>query len=516
MNKPLIIGILLTGMLAVSILVGYSQNWFTQPNNSPSTTATSQPQTTNHPETTNQPEPTNQPAATPTAPTTTTAPTTPVTPTQPPASTQSPISTINMTLEVYGNANMDDAVDQNDITYTLNIINGIAATTRFADANNDGKIDQADVDQINHIIAGTARYILLLDGNGQLINVSLPKNRIVVEYIQNAELIRILGLESKVVGVDYCVNMLKSLYFPEYASQIVSVGQMYTPDYEAVLNLAPDILLTFSSATSEKASKLPGVDVVFLGLYYPNVTNPEDSRFLQGVLKAGYIFNKVTEARNYANWLLNLTKTISSRTSVLTEKPRVFMTNYPYDASTTVTAYATIDTLGQVCILAGGGNIASVLSGYPNASSFKVDSEWIIQQDPEYIFLHTVRYTFSGVMRADPAQGLDVDDPTSIRNCLNTYLARPEFAGVSAFKNGKVYIIAGDFRNNAMGGVLGAVYLAKILHPTLFVDLNPEAIHQEYITRFLRLNYNLNQHGVFLYPPLNINSNLVGIPDAYA
>ncbi|MGB9842328.1 MAG: ABC transporter substrate-binding protein, partial [Candidatus Bathyarchaeales archaeon] len=86
-------------------------------------------------------------------------------------------------------------------------------------------------------------------------------------------------------------------------------------------------------------------------------------------------------------------------------------------------------------------------------------------------------------------------------------------ASVNAFKNNRVYIIAGDFRNNAMGGVLGAVYLSKVLYPNLFSDWNPQAIHQEYITKFLRLNYNLDVHGVFLYPALNINGDLVGIPN---
>jgi len=341
---------------------------------------------------------------------------------------------------------MDDKIDQSDADYVTRIIAGTASATRFADANNDGKINQTDTDQIDAIIAGTATQIALLDGNGNTITVSLPVNRIIVEYIQNAELVRVLGLESKVVGVDYCVDKLKSIYFPENAASIVSVGQMYTPDYETVLSLNPDVLLTFSNtpaAIAEKASKLPGVDVVFLGLYYPNVTNPEDSAFFQGILKAGYIFNNVPKATEYANWLLSLTQTIRAKTSTLTEsqKQTVLLTNYPYTASTTIKAYATIDTLGQVCILSGGANIAASLPTYLNASSVNVDAEWIIQQDPDYIFLHTVHYTFSGITYADPAQGLDVNDITSIRQCLQNYTSQPMFANLKAVKNNHVYII---------------------------------------------------------------------------
>lgn len=432
--------------------------------------------------------------------------------------TQPQETSLNLTLEVYGNANMDDKINQDDIDYLNNIIAGTNSTTTFADANKDGTINQADIEQTTNIINGNAAYINLLDGNGAEITVTLPATRIVIEYIQNAELVRILQLEDQVVGIDYCVDKLKSIYFPNNTN-IVTVGQMYNPDYETVLSLNPDILLTFSNtaaAISEKASKLPGVNVVFLGLYYPNVTNPEDSSFMQGILKAGYIFNRVTQATDYANWLLDLTSTINAKTNTLLENETksVLLTNYPYTVSTTIKAYATIDTLGQVCILAGGSNIAESVSGYLTLSSVPVDAEWIIAQDPDYIFLHTVHYTFSGLTYADPAQGLDVSDTASINACLQNYTSQTAFANLKAVKNNHVYIIAGDFRNNAMGGVLGAVYIARILYPDLFSDLNPQEIHQEYVTKFLRLNYDLDEEGVFLYPSITVNGDTVGIPNS--
>jgi iron complex transport system substrate-binding protein len=535
MNKTAIIGIALTIILVSSVLIGYSQNWFQTPAENiqpevtptPTTIATQQPTTTPTTQATSEPTPTNTPQTTPTSepqttPETTTTPQ-PTETTQPaitpqPTTTPTPTSpqvSINLTLEVYGNANLDYTIDQKDIDYVNGIISGTNTTTTYADANQDGKIDQADIQQIQALINGNAPYVLLLDGNGAQLNVTLPVTRIVVEYIQNAELMRVLQLENEVVGVDFCVDQLRYIYFPNN-TDIVSVGQMYTPDYEAVLNLNPDVLLTFSSATAEKASKLHGVDVIFLGLYYPNVTSPESSKFIQGVLKAGYIFDRVPQANEYATWLLNLTQTISNKTSTLTDsqKQTVFLTNYPYTPSSTMTAYATIDTLGQVCILAGGSNIASVLPSYLNSSSAKVDAEWLLSQDPDYIFLHTVRYTFSGITYADPAQGLDVNDTASIISCLQDWCSQPAYANLKAVQNGHVYIITGDFRNNAMGGVLGAVYLAATLYPDLFSNLNPEAIQQEYITHFMRLNYDLSTEGVFMYPGLNINGNIVGVPDS--
>jgi iron complex transport system substrate-binding protein len=513
MKKITIATILLITIVVISsVVIGYSQNWFQTTSPTPTPTATPQPTPTEQPTAT----PTTKPTAT-AHPTSTVQPTATVQPTPVPTTQPTTVSDMNLTLEVYGNANMDDKIDSSDVTYVQQIISGSKTSTQFADANQDGVIDANDVSQINALINGQASKIYLLDGNKQNISVNLPANRLVVEYNQNTELVRILGVENLVVGIDSGVVPVKTLFFPDNAANITSVGGMSSPDYEAVLNLHPTTLLVFSpgsgtSATvAEKASKLPGVDVVYLGLYNPNVTKPEDSRFIQGILKAGYIFNKVPIATEYANWILNLTSTINAKVNTIPENQRhtVLITNSPTLGS--AKAYVALDTLGQACILAGGTNIANAPAG-STAFSVTLDTEYVVSQNPDYIFLHTVRYTYGGGTN-EPAQGIDANDPTGMNNTLQQYVSQPSFANLTAVKNNHVYMIAGDFRNNAMGGTLGAVYMAKVLYPDVFADLNPQAIHQEYMTRFLRLNYNLDTNGVFLYPAITVNGDTVGIPN---
>jgi len=462
MKNTVVIGAVLAILIVSSVAIGYSQNWF-MPRETP------------------QDEPTP----------------------------------LNLVLEIYGNANMDDAVDEDDEAYIQKIIAGTANSTTYADANKDGVINNNDIAQIRAIAGGAASYIILLDGNGALMNISLPKSRIVVEYLANAELVRILNIEDSVVGIDFAIDQLKSFYFPENANSLTTVGNMWSPDYELVLSLDPDCILTFSKDTATKAANLPGVDVIYLGLYYPNVTDPESSDFMQGILKGGYIFNRIDEATTYANWILNITETLRSVSSVIptNDSQTVFISNYPYAWSTTITAWCPVDTLGQVAILSGASNIASSLLGFETAASLKVDLEWLVEADPDYIFLHTVRYTYSGLTYDDPAHGYNVNDITSIVTCLNDWNAHAEFANLTAVQNNHVYIIAGDFRNNAMGGTLGAVYMAKILYPTLFPNLDPESIHHEYVTKFLRLDYDLDEQGVFMYPSILVGNNTVGIPE---
>ncbi|MDH5806421.1 MAG: ABC transporter substrate-binding protein [Candidatus Methanomethylicaceae archaeon] len=422
------------------------------------------------------------------------------------------------TLEIYGNANMDEVIDEKDITFLRQIIDGKINATEFADANRDGKIDLADVEQVLAIINGNASYIWILDGNKQPVKVKLPVNRIGVEYLSNAELMRILGVEDKVVAVDFAPYQLRNFYFPDRADKIINLGNMFKPDYEFLNSLNLDILFTFSFDIAEKREKLVGVDVVFLGLYWPDVINVNESRFIQGIMKAGYILGKVEKAREYVDWLLNLIDLIKNRTSKLSdaEKPMVLMTGmvgYLTDPQQkTLRTYTLRDPLSQMCILAGGKPIAEELKDWSGPGYYTtVDLEWVLGKNPDYIFVHTVRYTYGGGTLL-PAYGYDVNDISSLNEVWTKITSLPMLSNIKAVKNNNLYIIAGDFRNNAMGGVLGAVYIAKILHPNLFSDMNPRDIHQEYITKWMRIDYDLKKAGTFIYPPIKIGQEVIGIP----
>jgi len=106
-----------------------------------------------------------------------------------------------------------------------------------------------------------------------------------------------------------------------------------------------------------------------------------------------------------------------------------------------------------------------------------------------------------------------VDDPSQIAAERENVLNRPELADVKAVKEGKVYMMDYKLFSYSQSMIVGAMYLAKWIYPDL--DLNPEAIHQEYLNRFQHLDYDLNEHGVFAYPPIEIDGGLAGIPDKY-
>ncbi|MCK9439890.1 MAG: ABC transporter substrate-binding protein [Methanothrix sp.] len=419
-------------------------------------------------------------------------------------------------LHIFGNANMDGIVDQSDIVFLKAIIEGKEKSTELADANFDGKVDAKDITQVEMIINETESNLTILDGNNLPITIKKPVERIVVEYLDNADLVQILKKTDKVVGVDLAVAKSPA-EFPALSGR-TSVGAMHKePDYEKVLSLNPDILLAFSNVTAEKKKNLPGVSVLFAGLYYPDLLNPETSAFTDAVRKLGYVLDARQDAEEYTQWhiaSLNKLKDMAAKIPD-NDKPTVLVAAYPEADEKTIFTFAKIDTLSSMVELAGGKTVAANLPDFmKSAYRIEVDPEWVLQEDPEYIILLVVATTYSGLV-LDPPSGYDADNATGMKEALEAFMDRPEYANLTAVRNGHVYIVSGNMRNDASKGLIGAAYLAKIFHPDE-VELDPEDLHQEYLQSFLGLNYDLDQHGVFIYPPLiKDQGELAGVPDSY-
>ncbi len=354
--------------------------------------------------------------------------------------------------------------------------------------------------------------IKIKDGNGNPVKIRKPVKRIIVEYMDNAELVRILGRADRIVGVagyDYGFQECKR-QFPEIRKK-PSVGYPWALDYEAILGLNPDLLLTFTGDNSSKRAKLPGVNVVFLGLYNPDLLNPEQSSFIKGIRNAGKILDAQARADQYIRWYTNLIKRIKCKTSKIEEKkkPKVVVSSFPQcnSAASGYCAYSKKDTLTQASIIAGGDNLVKTLPEPANeTSSIPVDVEWLIKHNPDIIILHAVD--------AVDLYGYEADNLSGLRKALKRYLEHPELKHINAVKNKRVYIFDGHFRNDASGGVLAAAYMARLFHPQRFKDLDPEAVHQKYL-EMQNLKYNLDKHGIFVFPPLKSDNNLMGIPEQY-
>ena len=375
-------------------------------------------------------------------------------------------------LGIYGNANEDNTIDMGDVVYTKLAIFGKKPKTKLCDAKYDGRINVLDVIQTKLIILGKEKELTVIDFNERIVTVKKPVEGIISLSSGCAEAIKAIGAKDKVVARN---RDMDGVFFPEL-SKLPSVGSFFNPDYEKILELQPDIVTSYTARTLEEKLEPAGIAVVCLHCYRPDRVEEE-------IKKLGYILDKRGRAEEFIDFFQSYIVTINERVEGLSEED---MTQVYFEG------YGDYMTCGkgsqeyQMATMAGGINIAADLPVIGGV----VDPEWIIEQNPDIILKMAPR---------DLSCGYDEDNPAEMKAKREDIMSRPGFDHISAVENDNVYLIARDIIPHPAFFV-GVTYMAKWFYPELFEDLDPRAIHQEYLTRFLGLDYDLDEHGVFVYP----------------
>lgn len=390
------------------------------------------------------------------------------------------VSAADFTLDLFGNANMDDIIDSNDITYVEGILNNTNKQTDLADANQDGKVDKSDVDRIEQIIAGTESELYYIDCNGKTSRVKHPLQKIIIQYDNTAEIIRILGAEDRVVGVDSegGAGAIQKYprYFPEF-NKTTSIGNRNECNAETILELKPDALITgikLGCPDIETKVKDADIDVVRLETW---------SKGVPSLMMMAYMLDEVDNAKKYREWqngYLDMVREkvasipMDKRLSVFVDRP----------GNTTVVRGS---GYSEAIETAGGINIAADLTGSSGNTLPPVDPEWVLEQNPDVV----IGLSWNG--------GYEVDDDPVLKERYNQIMGTPGFNEINAGKDNRIYVTY--FINTlGPGEQIGILYFAKWLYPDLFKDLDPQAAHQEYIDKFQHVDYSLKEHGVFVYP----------------
>ena len=385
-----------------------------------------------------------------------------------------PASASDYTLGIFGNANEDDTINMQDVTYTELIILEYRDRTELADAKYDGDIDILDMTQIALIILGREKELTLIDSADRIVTVKKPLERIVVFTNDALEPMRSLDATDEIVGVSkYTIK--NDVFFPEFGDY-PSVGSTWSPDYEAVLALDPDVVFTYASYGKDIPDKLeeldPSIATVCLDCFDPLV-------YVEEVTKLAYILGREEEDREFIEFYEGFLNTIMERVSDIPEedKPRVYFEAWD--------KYKTVGTgpgRHMEIVIAGGKNIFDDISG-----TVEIDEEELMRRDPEVI------------IRGTWINGFKTDDETELSSIRDEITNRSELAAEPAIVNGRVYVRAEGIPTGARVFV-GIGSYARWFHPELFEDLDPMAYLQEYLTTFQGLDFDVSEHGVFVYP----------------
>ncbi len=309
-----------------------------------------------------------------------------------------------------------------------------------------------------------------------------PVERVIPLVKRDLEVVGVLGLESdaRIVGVSSQIGDCAecNVYFQDI-SELPTVGSWIGPDCEAILSLNPDLVISYSTRAAEIDEKLAGgVTVVGFGSSTPEIVMEE-------LVMLGYILGENDMVRHYIDDFhdeyLDIIKAMIDELSE-DEKYTVYV-----EGTKDYRTYTGTSVAQQFVDSSGGIHIFADLEGGPFAT---VDPEEVILRNPDVII------KYAGTTDA----GFAVDDPSAIEALRVDILNRPELSEVAAVKSGNVYLMSSDLSYGLDYPVLVA-YWTKWLYPELCEDLDPQAIHQEYLTEFQEADYDLNEHGVFVYPP---------------
>ncbi|OPY54591.1 MAG: corrinoid ABC transporter substrate-binding protein [Methanosaeta sp. PtaU1.Bin112] len=368
-------------------------------------------------------------------------------------------------LKVFGNANMDDAIDEEDIEYVRGIIEGTNAVTELADANYNGKIDEEDIAQIELIISGDETELTLIDMANRTVTIPMPVERVVPAGLKDdfRTLIQ-LGAADKIVGInnyvkEYSYEKPATYWAPERDAapelgSLPDVGGYKTPNIEIIVSLKPDVIFEYAPIpdVADSIQDKIGVPVVCV----------ESSQFDFDMLRImGLITGTEDRAEELISYANDNIANITAVTSKIpeSEKPKVYCVSGTSGVAEITKTWGRYDPIN----IAGGINVAEEF--VTSSGSVMVSKEQILAWNPDIILIHGV----------SPPHAISIED----------VLSDPDLQKVNAVKNRNVnytkgYAIGWD----PATGLSECYYLAKLFHPDLFIDLDEEEIGDEILETF--------------------------------
>lgn len=274
--------------------------------------------------------------------------------------------------------------------------------------------------------------VTVTDQAGREVTVeAYPETLVSGYYISSSALIA-LGQEEKLVGIEAKADKrpIYSLAAPELI-ELPSVGSAKEFDLEGCIALEPDLVilpkkLKDAAATMEEL----GIDVLLV--------NPENGELLAEMIE---MFGQVLDCRTQAEDLItamdgivsNLEESVAGQ-----DAPTVYLAGNSSVLSTAPNGMYQSDLIA----MAGGTNVAAEIE---DTYWVDVSYEQILTWDPAYI-----------VLASDASYGVE-----------DVY-QDPALAGCKAVAEGNVWQLPGDIEawdSPVPGGVLGAVWMASVLHP---------------------------------------------------
>jgi iron complex transport system substrate-binding protein len=342
----------------------------------------------------------------------------------------------------------------------------------------------ASASTIMSVVDDSPDAITVLDSMGREVSIHKPVGSIAVidALPQVASTLQAIGALDKVVAIDE-TTALEKVPSPDNTN-ITNIGNSEEPDLEKIVSLRPDLVIMGMYASDEKFKKFEDAGLtVLITTLFPTIAEGFDPTE-QNTLVLGEITGTEDKAREFVNWREQYLDMIEERTSNLSEseKPSAMYAykwdkNKIYGSGSTNRFHYLLDFIGTTDVN------ADVTGDWA-----EVELEHLIASNPSNIIFEEMSHN----------SGYKIPDTSVMMENIDTLKNLPGMSSVEAITKDQIYgipvsILTGDTW-------LAAIYLAPVVHPELFSDLNPEKVHQEYVDKFLGIDFDVASDGLFLFP----------------
>ncbi|OPX76194.1 MAG: Cobalamin-binding protein precursor [Methanosaeta sp. PtaB.Bin018] len=314
----------------------------------------------------------------------------------------------------------------------------------------------------------------IVDDANRTITIDKPVEKIVPLVTWSYEPLYMLGANDKIVGVTTDAQQV----YPwlEGILNKTVVGTYKQHNYEKIIELRPDIVITQARYAGALDQNLSGIKVVVLD--FSRQSDFEHDLNLLAELVGGQ-----DKAKEFLAWRTEQLDSLKKKTDLLKNdsKKSVYIewSDTPW---VTAGAGSAKDTL---ILRAGGVNIAHNLTG----ARPTVDPEWVLKENPQAV-------VYSSTFPApSPLTGYSLNSTDAAKGFLANEKKRDGLKDTDAAKKDHLYVLD-QICVESTRNFIGAQYLAKWLYPDQFKDLDPEAVHKEYFEKWLGVPYK----GIWAYP----------------
>ncbi len=383
-------------------------------------------------------------------------------------------------LVVYGNANNDDYLNQNDRKMIEAIVNGESwdkKTNPFADTNADGVVDQADLTLFDKIMKKEEckMYYYNYYGNASYVHFPL-KGDIGATLDYGLMEAQAIGIYDRVTAGTERVLGYSTDRYPG-CTDFKSLGTNAT--VESIAETGVSVVMGRIDVKLHDAVRDADMDVDVILLHGTGLSKGKATP-VSSILTLGTLFSVEKEAQKFASYYDKMNDMIADKTSQIKGENTYVMAYNPSSYTETK-----VDTTGADGSIFGDVYTVSHLPmtdiSEPIGNGFyTVTMEKIISQNPEYIII-----SMWGI----------IDDQTTPEEAQAHFQDRCKyFEQTEAYKNGKIFGVCYETVGTFLG-ISAMPLLGSYIWPDVFDEDEGWKFLQEGYDNFTLLDKDVKQAG---------------------